>query len=91
MTLRSRYVLLTVTFLIGGIAIGYFAVTRDSRIALLEPAWLLMFFIATLFAVRCSRCGWPATLALIHLARLRIWLWMPGVVSECPRCGLRLQ
>jgi hypothetical protein len=90
MKLRTRFGLLVALFMLGGLAIGYCAIRFDERLALIVPGWLVACVVAMLFAIRCPRCRWPATLIPLRLGKLRIWVWNT-VTEECPSCHLDLR
>jgi hypothetical protein len=91
MSLRLRYGLIVTLFIVGGLTILYIALTVDERVAFVLPGWLVISFLLMLFGVRCPRCKLPATVALVRLGRLRIWVPMAAVNDECPSCGADLR
>lgn len=90
-SLRARHSLFVLLFFAVGLAIIYIAITIDERTAILLPGWLVVSFLLILFGVRCPRCKWPATVALVRVGRWRIWLPMAAVSDECPSCGADLR
>jgi purine-cytosine permease-like protein len=89
-SLRRRYGFIVVTFIIGGLLLLYGALEFDERIAFTLPGWLLISFLLMLFAVRCPRCKFPATVEIVRFGRLRVWVPAAGINDKCPSCGADL-